>query len=264
MIFYFKPLDKWIFSHKYKNERKYFTMAMYIYCVNADEVNGWVKDANGIRTKVRLGFPYFNKKKDKWISVEAENVPADLVPGSGASFCVDGVVYTPTKKYYVSEKDGISTLLICEASKDPNESPVFKTPISDAIAVVPASTEPTGLGSKTAGDLQSADTVILPGGRVEGTLKYVSEFNEFASNSKGNYFFFKLGSEYDGKEATLTKTSGENSQDGTPVTIKSDDHDIVLIIPDNKTTAKITAEGMDDLVLTFVNTELEKNGEDED
>lgn len=50
--------------------------------------------------------------------------------------------------------------------------------------------QPVGLGDKNAEDFISADTRVLPSGKVLGTLHYVKEYKEFSNapdEQEGNY-----------------------------------------------------------------------------
>ena len=117
---------------------------------------------------------------------------------------------------------------------------------------VPAANTSTDLGTKKASDLQGADVKVLEGGGVVGTFPFVKEFKEFstaAEEQKGNYFFIELGSEYDGKQYTIQRTSGTP---GKAKQVTNGDKKIVMRIADGtSTTFKITADNVPDLTLNF-------------
>ena len=102
---------------------------------------------------------------------------------------------------------------------------------------------------KSVSDLISNDVNVLAGGAVTGTLKYVTEFTDFdnsdTNNQSGHYFPFKLSQE--GEKMTI-KTNGVANVNKTDIPF---DSEILLRVPDNKTTFTIEVDEKEVITLNF-------------
>ncbi len=107
---------------------------------------------------------------------------------------------------------------------------------------------------KTVSALISADTAVLADGTVVGTLKYVNDYTEYdpgnANMQKGNFFPVKLT-----KSGTTLKTnvSGTEKEQAFP-----DDNTLVIRIPSEKTTVKISVDDSEITTLNFKAAILKK------
>ena len=102
---------------------------------------------------------------------------------------------------------------------------------------------------KSVSDLISNDVKVLAGGAVTGTLKYVTQFTDFdnsdTNNQSGHYFPFKLSQE--GEKMTI-KTNGVANVNKTDMPF---DSEILLRVPDNKTTFTIEVDEKEVITLNF-------------
>ena len=110
------------------------------------------------------------------------------------------------------------------------------------------------MDGKSVSDLIGEDVKVSKDGAVTGTLKHVSGWEWFnpsdESEQEGNYFPFKLGDDYSGKDVTVTREGGK--------TKTAQDTEWIVRVPDNDTVYTVKADEVSDLKLTFKNATLQK------
>lgn len=110
------------------------------------------------------------------------------------------------------------------------------------------------MDGKSVSDLIGSDVKVSKDGAVTGTLKHVSGWKWFnpsdTSEQTGNYFPFKLGDDYNGKDVTVTREGGKEKT--------AQDTEWIVRVPDNDTVYTVKASGVNDLKLTFKNATLQK------
>lgn len=112
----------------------------------------------------------------------------------------------------------------------------------------------TGILGKQVGDLIGPDVRVLRDGSVIGTLKYVTEFEQFNKSNpaeqKGNYFPMRLTKP--GSKMTLKKNGaaapGKSEMDFDP--------ELVLRVDSPETTFTVEVDGKDVVTLNFRKAKL--------
>ena len=103
------------------------------------------------------------------------------------------------------------------------------------------------MSDKTVDDLIGKDVKVSEDGTVTGTLKHVSGFTWFnpsnVGEQTGNYFPFKLGEKYTGKDVTVQRNGGTAKT--------ANDTEWVVRVPSNDTVYTVKAKDVDDLKLNF-------------
>ena len=127
--------------------------------------------------------------------------------------------------------------------------------IGSDVLTIPVQSQ-TLLG-KAVSALVSADTAVLADGTVVGTLRYVTDYAEYdpgnVNMQKGNFFPVKLTKN---GETLKTNVSGTEKEQAFP-----DDNTLVVRIPSEKTTVKISVDDSEIVTLNFKAAILKKQAD---
>ena len=117
---------------------------------------------------------------------------------------------------------------------------------------IPTNATSTSLGTKTVGDLQ--ENVVIKGNNISGSLKYLSNFDEFSKGAKGNFLALYF------PEATTTTITCELKGDGAklkkPVTVDQKDGLVVFQIANINQTIEVVSDGKSTRTLRLSGLEL--------